>query len=1223
MKKFNLFFVLAAVLVVSAASDKLHSGQKNTQSGSDPLQMQAQTPFIPGQVCVKFKQGIGPFSSPAGPVAFSIQSLDEKASRYEVSSLVRRFRHRPIPEKSGLPDLSRIHLITFPEKYHPMEVARAFALDPHVEYAEPVYRHAFDAVPNDPMYSQLFHLPQIMAEQAWDIHKGELGTQQVVVAIIDGGVDWLHPDLRANIWQNLGEDADGDGHVIEYVNGQWVLDPGDLDGIDNDGNGYPDDLIGWDFYDFSLTGNGSNPDPTWGSPTQNHGSHVAGIAAAKTNNGAGIASISWNVKYMPVQTDIGNNTLIYGYDGIIYAAENGADIINCSWGSNVYSQADADAVAYAVGLGSILICSGGNTNINQVRFPSGYPGVFATASVNSIDQKATYSSYGIHIDIAAPGGDVGMSILSTLPYNSYGGLMGTSMASPLAAGLAALIKSYHPEWTREQVLLQLIGTCDDIDPINPGYPNCFGGGRINAYHALTDTAPQAPQYLKMSLYASDFIDLDGDGIIAQGDTASVSLTLWNHASFSGSENAQITLHCDNPDVILLENTATVDIPADNMFPLTNAFEFRVSETCPPQFLEFYLTFDAGMPVVFGDSIPLSCLVAPDGIFVYEGEEGHFDYSGSYIRMFLEDIGQPVLYSNTFPNSFRGFDMVFLSHGNYGQALTEGSILTHERSMVLQDYAEQGGMIYAEMSGLMMGASYFTYPNLQELMEIFGIAGYVMNMVQNPIDTLTGIAGTPLEGMEFTHSYQVNNWYIDELTAVTGASCTFTETDYTGGVAIMNDGSYGQKTFYFGYALAELQDVDAHSSRYNILLQIMQFFGYEPDSAYVIANFTSDSRGGAPGEIIHFKDISLTDEGFTVNSWQWDFNGDGIIDSEESEPEWTYETGGKYDVMLIASNGTVTDTMIYPDYILINRGMLVFEGVADGKDYSGAYIRDFLLASSYDVTYLAGVLPSSFLGFDAVFLSFGNYGNSSTVMTDDMANLVLTYLAAGGQVYLEGGDALGYDQVNNTELLTAFGLLSASDGSSNAIDQLLGQNGSIMEGIHFTGTNQLAQTWIDQYVPGDGVAAFEEVGYAIVGVQNGTQSPGLPPRTFCFSYALAELKDDEAPNTREEVMWRLLNFFGLITGVEEPAAALPAELPMNVFPNPVSGRLNVSFELPGDAIFSLDILDITGRQVMALEDKRMAAGKHSCYYNLGSLETGVYLLRLKAGDAVIAKKLIIQ
>jgi PKD repeat protein len=508
------------------------------------------------------------------------------------------------------------------------------------------------------------------------------------------------------------------------------------------------------------------------------------------------------------------------------------------------------------------------------------------------------------------------------------------------------------------------------------------------------------------------------------------------------------------------------------------------------------------------------------------------------------------------------------------------------------------------------------------MDLFGVGSFEYMLVENPIEILTGNPGTPYEGMEFTESGQHINWYIDNLTALPGAYCTFYENDY-GNVGIENSGSYGQKTSYFGYALAELKDVDAESSRYNILLQVMKFFGHQPEPGYVIANFTSDARTGGPGVEVQFQDLSLTGEGYTVNEWHWDFENDGIIDSQEQNPVYVFQEAGTFDVRLVASNGTVSDTLIYPGFIHINSGIFVFEGFSGERNLSGTYIRDFLEENSLDVTYSGELFPETLDGFDAVFLSLGNYLGGYTPFNNDMAGIVLDYLQGGGQVYLEGGDALGFDQATNQALFDLFGLEGVEDGTTNSIDMLQGQAGSLVEGLSFSGSNQTVSAYIDIYIPGAGTAAFEESGYGIVGVQNEAAGPGLPYKTFCFSYALAELQDGEMPNTREELMWRLLDFFGLITGVEEKENASD-EIEMQVWPNPLKGEAMVSF-YNQDSLneASLQICDLAGRSVTSIALANLAGGRNQVSVKIPELSAGIYVVKLEIGGKTAGRKVVIK
>lgn len=206
-----------------------------------------------------------------------------------------------------------------------------------------------------------------------------------------------------------------------------------------------------------------------------------------------------------------------------------------------------------------------------------------------------------------------------------------------------------------------------------------------------------------------------------------------------------------------------------------------------------------------------------------------------------------------------------------------------------------------------------------------------------------------------------------------------------------------------------------------------------------------------------------------------------------------------------------------------QGILVWEGVLSGQDYSGNYIQNYLTNAGFNVQY-TDVFPSDMIGYDAVFLSFGNYGtngSTNTFFTDQMAAVVQAYLEAGGKVYLEGGDALGWDQRNNSTLHNLFGLSSVADGGTNVINDLRGQSSALTAGMRFTSSTQVNNHWIDRYTVSTGTLAFREVGYGRVAVQNvGSYSQ----KTFCFSYALAELTDGASPSTKDSLLSAIVNFF---------------------------------------------------------------------------------------------------
>ena len=330
----------------------------------------------------------------------------------------------------------------------------AYRSNSDVEWAEPVRVMHVQWTPNDPAYPSLWGLAKIQASSAWDMAKGS----GVVVAVVDTGSDPAHPDLAANLWTNPAEI------------------PGN--GIDDDGNGYVDDVRGWNFV--------SNTNAPLDG--HSHGTHVSGTIAAVGNNGVGIIGVSPSSKIMAVKglADDGS-----GYDsdlaqGIIYAADNGADIINMSWGGTGDSPVIEDAIQYAHALGVVLVAAAGNSAIDASQFlPAKYASVITVSAFNSADAMAPFSNFGSKIDVAAPG----VGIQSTIPGGYYSSYNGTSMAAPHVAGVAALLLSQRPTLTNEQVRQILRQTADDVGAA--GFDPQAGYGRINAMKALQAASPPA------------------------------------------------------------------------------------------------------------------------------------------------------------------------------------------------------------------------------------------------------------------------------------------------------------------------------------------------------------------------------------------------------------------------------------------------------------------------------------------------------------------------------------------------------------------------------------------------------------------------------------------------------------------------------------------------------------------------------------------------------------
>src|SRR5262245_27818086 len=367
------------------------------------------------------------------------------------------------------------HIRAFVASVPASDSARALAelrRDPRVRFAEPDAVYRVDTLPNDPSFGQLWGLnntgqsvktaigtadADIDAPEAWAT---TTGSSAVVVAVIDSGVDTNHPDLAANIWTNPGESCPGCA----------------TDGIDNDGNGYVDDIHGWDFVN-----NDNNPFDDNG-----HGTHVAGTIGAVGSNGVGVTGVDWDVQIMPLKF-IGANgqgTADDAVRAILYATRMGAVVSNNSWGGEEFSQALEDAIADADAHGSLFVAAAGNSAKNTDTtpdYPSGFdvPNVLTVGATDQNDARAWFSNYGARsVDLAAPG----TNIYSTWPGGSYRFLDGTSMAAPHATGVAALAKAAFPSASAIGLKTLLLRT---VDP-NASFAGLSAtGGRLNARSAVT------------------------------------------------------------------------------------------------------------------------------------------------------------------------------------------------------------------------------------------------------------------------------------------------------------------------------------------------------------------------------------------------------------------------------------------------------------------------------------------------------------------------------------------------------------------------------------------------------------------------------------------------------------------------------------------------------------------------------------------------------------------
>ena len=470
----------------------------------------------------------------ARPVFFKDHTLDQGRSGAWMATVDRARRRyakrtRRAPFGAEVPDLSRVYVLDLPPGTDPALAAAAYASDPDVEWAEPERIVHTTFVPNDTYLNLQWGLQTIGAAAAWDVTHGD-GT---VVAINDTGVDYLHPDLAANMWSNAGEI------------------PGN--GVDDDGNGYVDDVHGWDFVE-------DDGDPM---DEHLHGTHCAGIAAAAGDNGRGIAGVAWGAHIMATRglgASGGGSTADLAA-GIVYAAENGADVVSNSWGGYTGVEAvSREAVLLADALGVVVVAAAGNEADTTDGYGlAPYPTVITVGATMEGDQIASFSNHGDALSVSAPGVNIlsaRASVIGTdgTPLGSAGliYLGGTSMATPHVAGLAALLLSADPTLTPFDVRTAIETNAEPIT--YPGYEGqrwnpYFGWGRIDAARVFDPpqtftrlTFPPGP----FDAFAGSVGDVAFDTIVGFTSLDPLAWTLdtppWVHAATT-SGSGSVTVPC--------------------------------------------------------------------------------------------------------------------------------------------------------------------------------------------------------------------------------------------------------------------------------------------------------------------------------------------------------------------------------------------------------------------------------------------------------------------------------------------------------------------------------------------------------------------------------------------------------------------------------------------------------------------------------------------------------
>jgi serine protease len=551
MKKFTLG-LNALILSFAVSAQTTYKMQPNVTAKD----------YLANTIIIKVKDGLRPMCNEQG---VNIPSLQNNLASIGMTSITKKFKNEQPPRekynKQGLKmaDLSLIYECKFSGAVSIEKAINVLLGSKALVYAEPHFVPVTTYTPNDPQAtpSGQYHLNRINAYNGWNTSKGDT---TIIIGITDTGTELTHSDLQGNIKYNYA-------------------DP--INSIDDDGDGFIDNYNGWD------VGMNDN-DPTWQG--SNHGVHVSGIAAAATDNANGVAGVGFKCKFLPVKIADATGVLIAPYDGIKYAADHGCKVINCSWGGPGGGQFGQDICTYAtVNKDALVVAAAGNTGLDELFYPAAYDNVMAVVNTQATDVINTSSTYGYFADVAAPG----TNINSTVPPNSYSNAFtGTSMSSPIVAGVIAIVRSYFPSFTGLQACERVKTTTDNIYSLPLNNQNIrkdkLGTGRVNLGRALTD--PLSPSVVYNQLMFDD----KNDDIFNFNDTLRIGGLFTNYLAPTTACTA--TLATSNAGLTILSNTISIGA-LGMMGTLSNTatpFSFKIVSTFTPNTpVNFTLTINDG------------------------------------------------------------------------------------------------------------------------------------------------------------------------------------------------------------------------------------------------------------------------------------------------------------------------------------------------------------------------------------------------------------------------------------------------------------------------------------------------------------------------------------------------------------------------------------------------------------------------------------------------------
>ncbi len=488
--------LLMVALLLAAAAPTMFARTADLPHGVTAASAPPPLEYLSGTVILKLRKNA---LHQRDHVAFGVPGIDQVLETVGLTARRPLFPMAPfhpnvengvqgdVPATTRYTGFDRVYVVHFDGPYDAAWVGQQLEATGQVEFAEPYYIFHDAYTPNDPHVSQQYWLNSVRLPDAWDITRGDTS---VVVAIVDSGTQWTHEDLTSQIWTNPGESGkDSQGHDRS------------TNGIDDDGNGYVDDYHGWD-----LVGNANlqqlqtgtwtadnDPAPVYHNIAGyegDHGTSTAGCAAAATDNGVGIAGAGFGCRLLPVKVaadSLATGSIVAGYDGLRYAADMGARVINASWGGaagNANVQALQQVIDYAFTKGALVVAASGNEGVSNDLFtfvPASLDHVLSVGATDSRDSVASFSNFGIDVDVWAPGSATYTTTIAER--GTYASPSGTSFSCPIVAGIAGLVCSVHPDWTPDQVAMQIRTTGDHLNLSQYQYQPRYWK-RANAFNAV-------------------------------------------------------------------------------------------------------------------------------------------------------------------------------------------------------------------------------------------------------------------------------------------------------------------------------------------------------------------------------------------------------------------------------------------------------------------------------------------------------------------------------------------------------------------------------------------------------------------------------------------------------------------------------------------------------------------------------------------------------------------